>query len=386
MLPDSRVRADARWRTWSGTISRLRATAETRELAEASLMAKTLEGGHGVMLSKSSTVDELAAEWLTSLRIEGRHRESTIEAYDRDIRSLISPALGQVRLGEVTSRLIEGFIRSTMQRSLSGARRARIALHQMFTLADRMEVVRPNPVTPTTTPPKRETEIVALTLEDVHIIRAALAEWAARTGHGRRQNTLLPDAIEVMLGTALRISEVLAIRAHHLDTTGPVTKLRLKSSVVYTRASGNRTQETLKRDRQKRAIPLPHYAEEVLLRRVDPDGRPDQLLFPSAKHTAMWTHNFRRALRKFLSESTRLAGLSVDPKDISPKVFRKTVATFLANEHDVKMAAELLGHARASTTSGHYVKPLTEVDPAIAEVLGLHFALAAESDQDDDTE
>ena len=203
-------------------------------------MAKTLEGGHGVMLSKSSTVDELAAEWLTSLRIEGRHRESTIEAYDRDIRSLISPALGQVRLGEVTSRLIEGFIRSTMQRSLSGARRARIALHQMFTLADRMEVVRPNPVTPTTTPPKRETEIVALTLEDVHIIRAALAEWAARTGHGRRQNTLLPDAIEVMLGTALRISEVLAIRAHHLDTTGPVTKLRLKSSVVH---QGQRQQD-----------------------------------------------------------------------------------------------------------------------------------------------
>lgn len=375
----SGVRADAYWRSWSGKRARLRASAATEELARAKIVTKTIEGGHTLQLTKSSTIDDLAKEWLESITIEGKRREATIEAYERDINSYICPGLGSVRLGEVNSRLLEGFIRATMSRSIAGARRSRMILRQMFALADRMDVVHPNPVEPTTVPPKPKADIVALTLEDVHIIRAALQEWNNTRPHSdQSQSALLADTIEVMLGTALRIGEVLAIRAHHLDTSGGTTKLRLTSSVVYTKASGNRTQEALKNARQARAITLPRYAEEVLLRRIDADGRPDQLLFPSDSGTLLWTNNYRRRLRAFLSTSPLLVGLSVDPDEISPKVFRKTVATFLANEHNIEMAAELLGHANSATTSGHYVKPLASVDPAIAEVLQLHFALAAE--------
>ncbi|MGO1497690.1 hypothetical protein [Agrococcus casei] len=99
--------AEARWRSWSGVKKRLRASAATEELARAKIVAKTLEGGHAMQLTKASTIDDLATEWIETIRIEGRRREATIEAYERDIRSLIFPALGGVRLGEISSPLLE---------------------------------------------------------------------------------------------------------------------------------------------------------------------------------------------------------------------------------------------------------------------------------------
>lgn len=382
--PGGGFKAEGRWRSWDGNTVRLRASGTTEDHAIYELKQKARINASPAGLNRMSTIQDLGDSWLRARRDRGDLRQSSYEIYAADMRNIIYSNIGAVRLVEVRSGLLEDFILTRMRHSYYQAKRARYLLMEIFKLAERLEVVSPNPVLSTTIPrrPKGSKKAnVALTVEDVHIIRAALDRWAKHkyaTG-APSPGTILGDTMEVMLGTTIRIGECLSLRGTDVQWTTledgtQRIGLRVGATVSYTRAHGNLIQESTKFERQERIITLPPYAASVIERRFDPDTRPDHLLFPSSTGTLLWTNNYRRRLRKFLATSKELVGLSIDPTLITPKIFRKTVATLLTRNYGVSKAAEILGHGHERTTEEHYVQALTEVNPEIADLLQMHLA------------
>lgn len=85
------------------------------------------------------------------------------------------------------------------------------------------------------------------------------------------------------------------------------------------------------------------------------------MLFCSREGTPLTTNNVRRQLRKGL----RLAGI----RDVTPHMFRRTVATVVNEQAGVDLAAELLGHTDPKITIQHYIQRDEMVNPATAELL-----------------
>lgn len=60
-----------------------------------------------------------------------------------------------------------------------------------------------------------------------------------------------------------------------------------------------------------------------------------------------WPNNYRRALRAALKEMENAS-------DITPHVFRKSVATLIEAEATLEAAAAVVGHSGTGATSAHY--------------------------------
>ena len=206
----------------------------------------------------------------------------------------------------------------------------------------------------------------ALTPEQLAAIRLAAREW--RTGEGRmgpRSDGQVRDIIEVMLGTATRIGEVLALRQCDIDMDAEPPRVTVCGTIVVNRGAGVLRQEHPKTHESNRVIGVPEFAADVIrerLKLIEPEDS-DHLLFFSRAGTPLTPYNVRRTFRGIL----RAAGL--EGLNISPHSFRRTGATLLANELGIQAAADVLGHTSTSTTKAHYAEPDRTVKPGPAAVL-----------------
>src|SRR5699024_5323581 len=208
--------------------------------------------------------------------------------------------------------------------------------------------------------PKKPVE--ALTVDEVGALREGLRRWQDGTGcRGPRRGNDLLDVVDMMLGTALRISEVLALRWAdvHLGEQPTVT---VTGTLVYLKKKGLRRQEHTKTSSGFRILTLPPFVVDVLLRRsVEALPTETNAVFPSGKGTWKWPNNYRRTLRSALKDMEDVGGLS-------PHVFRKSVATLIDAEATLDAAAAVLGHSGTAVTSKHYVKKATEA-PDMSKIL-----------------
>jgi integrase len=185
-----------------------------------------------------------------------------------------------------------------------------------------------------------------------------------KTGRGiadRGGASDLLDVVDVMLATGLRISEVLALRWGDVDL-GDQPTLTVSGTLVYLKKKGLLRQPHTKTSSGFRILSLPAFAVEVLLRRsVEAIPTETNAVFPSAKGTWKWPNNYRRTLRAALKE------IEGDGQ-ISPHVFRKSVATLIDAEATLEAAAAVLGHSGTAVTAKHYVKKATAA-PDMSEIL-----------------
>lgn len=93
------------------------------------------------------------------------------------------------------------------------------------------------------------------------------------------------------------------------------------------------------------------------------------LVFPSAVGTPIWPDNLRRHW-KIAFEGTRYAALT-------PKLFRKAVATHLREQLGIEAASAQLGHADTLVTQRHYAEKVHR-GPDAAAVLDALFAQSGE--------
>lgn len=103
-----------------------------------------------------------------------------------------------------------------------------------------------------------------------------------------------------------------------------------------------------KSDMSTRGLKLPPFAVEMLMRRrVDSINSP---VFPSAAGTPRWLNNMRRQWRQALQGSPY--------EGITPRSFRKAVATLLKREMGAGAVKEQLGHASEEVARKHYIQAL----------------------------
>lgn len=208
-------------------------------------------------------------------------------------------------------------------------------------------------------------------LEDIALLRKAVREWEDRPAlpRGRRNVTLLPQIVDTMLGTGLRIGECLALREADVDLDAEVPTLTVTGTVV--RAEGRLVRQGKpKSDPSRRTITLPAFVVAAITEALDLglDGGPDELVFPSTKGTPRSPSRVREQLR----DAQLAIGTTVTPHD-----FRRTVATQVANSTTIGNATALLGHADEGTTVRHYVKR-NHVAPDLRVVIDQLIAVAGE--------
>ncbi|MCR2786088.1 MULTISPECIES: N-terminal phage integrase SAM-like domain-containing protein [unclassified Microbacterium] len=124
--------ARARFRDWDGRTRLVQVTAETKVLAERALKVKLSTRDLFQPASSSLTPDSpfsaLVDYWLDDLDLEGRLATRTRLLYERNMRTLVMPALGNLTLREIGLARCDQLLKQLNRQSYSRAKHARVVL------------------------------------------------------------------------------------------------------------------------------------------------------------------------------------------------------------------------------------------------------------------
>ncbi|MFI9488572.1 tyrosine recombinase XerC [Promicromonospora sp. NPDC052451] len=361
-----------RARTWfrdlDGRPRLVQASGETPKQAEIALKAKLARrirrSSGSVELTADSPFTRLVEVWLEDIELDDL-APSTRELYERDMRTLVLPAFRDMTLREISIMKVDRFLKEQQKLSYARAKHAKVVLNLALGLALRYEAIDRNPVVGTKRLRRPKTEAKALAHAQVDAIRAAVRAW--RRGDqkvpGPPPDGQLEVIIEVMLGSSLRIGEVLALRRCDVDlTTSPAT-VRNSGTIISPKGKPTYRQPRPKTSTSVRRIAVPTYTAEALRGQLASSAGepPETLLFRSRNKTPLTTNNVRRRLRDILKE--------VGITGVTPHSFRRTAATTVDRSGGTEMAAQLLGHTSTEITKRHYIEPDENVDVRTAEIL-----------------
>lgn len=382
-------RASCRFRDYDGVTRTYHKFGPTKGKAENALLsAMRTRQEDGRQAAENPTLGEVAKRWLASIEVpevevdangnsaslptDGVRRQ-TWDQYKGLVRRHIEPKIGALKISEIRTSTCDSFLRSLIVggKGYTNARLAKTVLNQVLSYAIRHDLYTDsNPVRDVdrlVKPKKKPQRLTEATLEEV---RAAVATWRREPGlSGPRPTSLLADVVDVLLGTGVRIGEVLAIRWQDVDLSGDVGKIAITGTLVEPRHGPKFRQHYPKNAGSERILPVPRFVVDVLLRRglESPPTNLSDAVFWSRRGTYMQASSVRRSLRSAL----RAAGLDKSVL-VTPHAFRRTVATLLAREETDGAAAEMLGHSDVAMTHAAYIEREKEVRDftAILERLG----------------
>jgi len=373
-LPSGRFAARTRYRDWDGHSRLVQASGATAKAAERALKAKIADRDlfqpGDTSLSPDSLFSDLVSYWLEDIDLEDRISRTTRNLYERNMRTLVSPAFDHLALREIGVARCDKFIKQLAKVSYNRAKQARVVLRLALELAVRHEVLPRNPMDHVARLHREPHVPAALMAPEVNVIRAVIAQWESAVNHtsGPKPDGQLGAIIEVMLGTSARIGEVLAIRRRDVDITSPVPSIRLAGTIVSRKGEQTFRQDHPKTAKSTRVVAIPTFTSDAVRRRLAKVGSMglDDLLFQSRDGTPLTTANVRRQLRQVLEG----AGIN----GVTPHMFRRTVATAVNTNASIELAAELLGHTDTRVTVMHYIQRSELVNPATAALLDRAFA------------
>ncbi len=365
-----RFRARAYYRDFDGVSRLVEASGSSATQASQNLRMRLQNralGGRYGELTAMTRFSEAAEVWLSKIEqmvADGRRSPATLDTYRRQLNNHVLPALGEVRLGEATTPLVDkviGAIKSDV--SAATAKSCRSVVSGVMGLAVRYGAVMTNPVREVErieSRPRREPR--ALTVEErVQLLRQLHEDEKAR----RRD---LPDLVFFMLATGVRIGEALAAVWSEVDF-GAGT-VQVTSTLVRVKGEGLLRKGTKSRAGE-RTLALPASAVAMLRRRFMTGARLDQPVFPDVLGGFRDPANVRRELREARGEDA-LAW-------ITSHTFRKTAATILDEAAlSARLVADQLGHSRPSMTQDVYMGRRV-VDSQAADALEAALGGAAES-------
>lgn len=365
----TRITAFVRYRDHDGRLRRVQATGDSRVQAGHRLkvkLARRARVASGTAeLTPDSRFTRLVAVWLEDLSLDTELAQSTRDLYERDMNTLVLPAFKDYTLREITIMKVDQFLRRLAKESYSKAKHAKVVLNLSLGMAMRYEAIDRNPVAGTKRLKRPATHAKALTLKQIDAIRTAIKGWRRgdQMAPGPKPDGQLEAIIEVMIGSSLRIGEVLALRKCDVDlTTSPAT-VRNSGTIVSPKGKPTYRQPKPKTATSVRRIAVPSYTAEALRKQLAKVAgeRSDTLVFRSRNGTPLTTNNVRRRLRDILNE--------VGITGVTPHSFRRTAATTIDRSAGASMAAELLGHTSTEITRKHYIEPDENVNVATAQIL-----------------
>jgi integrase len=353
----SRYKARARYRDRTGAYRYVARFGQTKREAEQRLKAALDDLTHsGGGITSAATLTELAGQWLAEGGSPRAWSVNTRQVYGYAVERYVKPQLGQLRIREATTSTIDAALRRIADEYGKGAAKTtRSILSGMFRLAARCDLVTVNPVRETTPiGSERKDAVRALSQresEDLTDLLRTDPEAVALD---------LPDLVEFMLGTGVRIGEALAVRDEVIDLE--LRTVHINRTVVRVKGVGLTLQPT-KTVTSDRILPLPTYIADMIRRRQTElrFRSPEGALFPSPfRPTLRDPSNTQKAMRKVFDRHHF--------DWLHSHLFRKTVATALDRAgFKPREVADILGHAQPSMTQNVYFE--RKVNPDTAKAL-----------------
>lgn len=271
---------------------------------------------------KSASIDEFIDElWLR----DGLARK-TLEAYRSDLE-LFSGWLGGrgSELNQVRSDTLADYLAELSRRTKATTqRRVMSALRRYYRLQLEQGLISQDPTLNLDSPLVAQRFPRTLTEKQVD---ALLAAPDTSSSFGLRDRAML----ELMYATGLRVSELIGIKQHEIDTTQGLVRV-------------------IGKGQRERLVPLGEWALDWLARYLA-DSRPSLL---RCVEDAVFLTRFgapmsRQMFWNIVKQHAVTAG--IDPARISPHTIRHAFATHLLNHGaDLRVVQLLLGHVDISTT------------------------------------
>lgn len=269
------------------------------------------------------------------------------------------PTLGCLPLRQVTRYEVRQWLQQVDQVSPATAKRSKAVLSRAFDLAidDGVDLWTGNPtlgvplrnVAPT---PPRE-----LTARDLEVLRGRVEAWQTP-----RKRTDLLGIVDMLMGTGMRVGEVLALRWQDVDLGATPVRVTVTGTVVEPKGKGVVRQPFGKTPHAFRTFALPEWTERRLSlmdRRVQSTSG---LVFPGDSGGLMSRRNVATRWRQARGE---------DYEWVTFRYFRKTVATRIERAEGPVAAAAQLGHSSPAVTMQHYVERATDAGDHTAALDGL---------------
>jgi integrase len=215
-------------------------------------------------------VDEPAwAVQLEDLKLGTDRADSTKDIYERELRGLVLLTFEHFTVREVIVSRIERFLKQQRAKSYTRAKHSRTILSMVLGFAVRREIIARNPVQDTSRRKKPPHTPKARTLEQISGIRGAARDRRMAEGTpGPRPDGQVRDLIEVMLGTATRIGEALALRKCDVDMASDPPRVNVSGTVIVRTGVGVYRQEQPKTHESNRVVAIPAFAAEVIRNRL----------------------------------------------------------------------------------------------------------------------
>lgn len=292
-----RFRATTRFRDWDGQTRKVTATGSSRNAATTVLKTDLAQRMHVGDTTDSVTAGSpfsvLAEAWLEDLMLDVDRADSTKDIYERELRGLVLPTFEHFTVREVTVGRIERFLKLQRATSYTRAKHSRTILSMVLGFAVRREIIMRNPIKDTSRIKKPPHTPKALTMEQISAIRAAARVRRTAEGtKGPRPDGQVRELIEVMLGTATRIGETLALRRCDVDMAADPPRVHISGMVIVRKGVGVYRQEHPKTHESNRIVAVPAFAAEVIRHRLAliPGDAADQLLFFTRNGTPLGPH------------------------------------------------------------------------------------------------
>jgi integrase len=350
--------ARVQFRDFDGVVRMVKRRASSRAAAERALRSALVERqapGKVTEVSPSTMFGKVADLWLAEVERAvdaGTRSPGTLDTYRSILRRHVRPALGQLRVREVTTPVVDRALTIIMQRSVSGARTSKIVISGTMRYAARHGAVAVNPVR----------EVGRIESQARRQPRALSAEerqeWLDVAEVSEKARTWdLPDLTRMMLATGCRIGECLAIGWSEVDLD--VAAVDVCWRLVRRTGVGLLRLPSTKSGRKgERLIPLPSWAVTMLKRRRLAIGPGVEPVFPDSLGAWRDPSNVRKVWRQVQ------AGAEID--GFVSHTLRKTVASFLDDAAvSTRKISDQLGHSKVSMTQDRYLgRRLTDRETA----------------------
>lgn len=330
--------------------------AAVAHLKEALRDRRTSVAGGGELTPQDRLALAAAAWWSEDVIAAGKLSLSTREHYERILSKQLIPGIGALKIKELTVGSASRWLRTVEDKhGPATAKLARSVLSGVAGYCTRRDLLPQNPVRDTSAITVKTDTKPALEPDDVRTLRSRLAADPVAVARD------LPEFVDIMLATGVRISEAAAFRPIdlHMWRNASVDEeemARIDVSGNIVRVTGRGLVRQDHRDENSklrvRTLKLPQWAVEMLKDRIAEMVEGGLLmiegpLFPAPRGGWRDRSNTARDLR----DAFDAAGYGW----VTSHTFRRTVAT-VADRAGLSptAGAAQLGHRRPSMTQDRY--------------------------------
>ena len=352
-------RARTKYRDMDGKVRLVEAHGQTGAAARRNLREKLADRKtprYG-LVNPQNRIKQLIDLFLVELEASDK-ADRTKDKYSYCVKKYIAPAIGEVRISEATSGVIDNFIRKLVEDSgPSTARTCGAVMSWMFKVALRHDAITVNPVIGVSIPRNRRAKPQALDSAQYQDLREKLVAWERTPALGRPRTQELHEIADCLIATGVRPGELFALRWEDLDLDAEPPTVFINATVIRTTTGGVRIQDHPKTQHGIRHVTVPGFLVDQLLERrtrQTESGAPNplNLVFPSTTGTVPDPNNVGKLWRKVAD--------SLGYDWVTLKTFRKANATRIARTMGVEAAAYQAGHSKVSMTQEHYIEELHE--------------------------